>query len=327
MDLLSSKSNLEYSVGVLWFCKEHVECVENLYKDNLTVSFLARELRLYQDRSAGRVAADGPFVAPLVRLFQDVAEGDWAFSMEGVRGHRHVVMSLLYLKDENLLPALAAYTSGDIMRPEVRCLTLSMNSVEKLVRRRLSELTELAKDGLIPDEDRQKREEALQAVCDEVVALRRLVWEVKFAKQNLERTDEAVSSKIEKLQSGYERGLITRENYEQQMQRIESERETRTEKLLGDITDDLPTTKEGVTPQVAKDAKVFFTCKGCGASLRTNVSNQGKSVRCPRCKGACSVPVTAEKEDFGECPNGHGRLDEWQGRPRCWKCGWTSNGK
>ena len=328
MDLLSSKSKLQYSVGVLWFCKEHFAYVRNLYKDNLTVSFLAREQRLYEDRAAGRMSPDAPFVGVLVRLFQDVAEGDWAFSLAGINGHRDVVISLLYLKDQNLLPALAAYTSADVMRPEVRCLTLYVNSVEKLVRHRLSELADVAKEGLIPDEDRRQREEALQLVCDEVVAMRRLVWEVQFAKKGLERTDEAASSKMDKLQSAYERGLITKENYEQQMQRIESDREARTDKLLDDIPDDIKTTTEGVAARVAKDAKIFFTCKGCGASLRTNASNQGKAIRCPRCKDVCSVPRTAERQtqqDPGraccpQCGEEYGA-----GATRCWNLNCPTN--
>jgi hypothetical protein len=23
-----------------------------------------------------------------------------------------------------------------------------------------------------------------------------------------------------------------------------------------------------------------------------------------------------------DCPRGHGRLRDWEGKPRCWKCGW-----
>lgn len=23
------------------------------------------------------------------------------------------------------------------------------------------------------------------------------------------------------------------------------------------------------------------------------------------------------------CPEGHGQLKPWEGRPRCWTCGWT----
>ena len=38
--------------------------------------------------------------------------------------------------------------------------------------------------------------------------------------------------------------------------------------------------------------------------------------------------ITRQKKAINHgCPNGHGRLQMWEGQPRCWTCGWTINSK
>ena len=36
--------------------------------------------------------------------------------------------------------------------------------------------------------------------------------------------------------------------------------------------------------------------------------------------------MSLSEESFLECPNGHGPLKEWSGRPQCWTCGWYPEG-
>lgn len=79
---------------------------------------------------------------------------------------------------------------------------------------------------------------------------------------------------------------------------------------------------------------IHFTCPYCSKHLAIDSRAAGLMVPCPDCESLVGVPLLKARivEDLVPkepavvepplCPNGHGPLRDWEGKPRCWTCGY-----